>query len=403
MILLLNILIIYGTSWLLCRRFYQKFGSVAIWGLLAKFIGAFCLGCLYFYYHGRSGDTVGLWYQIYTFNEQSATSINHYWHALFAPIDPFQGNPRSAFFIRIMSPLGLISQHSYLILSGYLCLFSYWTSWTFLTVVDRFYPKIRLLAMVAFCFLPTYLFWTSGLMKDTLINGAFFYLLASLLALYHTRKLNLSQWLCAAILFGCLFMTRHYLAGLFSIIAFLLLSDQWAAKYGVKARIGLFVAISVLGAYGIRYFFIRLRPERFPVTFHELQEQFLSNPSAGSNIPFDLQPTWLSLLSNLPKSLWTGLFRPGLWEAKGFFQAFEALQSSVLLVGFVISMVLIRQVKKLPTALMAAILLVVVLATFLPLASPNLGSLSRYRVAYTPFLTFLVMYLPYQRFVRKDL
>lgn len=403
MIFLLNILIIGGLGWLSCRCFYKQFGWVAIWGMLAKAIGALALGWVYFYHQEQRGDTFGLWQQIIGFNEHAAISFSNYWTALFAPIDPFQSNPRSIFFARLISPLGLLSQHSYVALSGYLCLFSYWTSWTFMMVFDRFYPQVRLLALMAFCFFPTFLFWSSGFLKDTLINGALFYLTASLIVFYHTKKLSLFQWILSAIMFGCLFMTRHYLAGLFSIITLLLLTDQWITKYGLKARIGLFTAISALGAYGIRFFFIRLRPERFPITFHELHQEFLTNPSAGSNIQFDLQPTWVSLLSSLPNSLWTGLFRPGLWEVKGFFQVLESLQTTVLMLGFLLSMVLLRKVKELPAGIWVLFLFVVILATFLPLASPNFGSLSRYRVAYTPFLAFLVMYLPFRRFIRNDL
>ena len=402
MIYLLNISILGIIGWSLCKTFYQKFGTIALWGMVAKTLGATCLGWVYFYYY-EGGDTIGLWQQVKAFNEYNATDMANYWHALFAPINPYQGNPRSIFFVRLLGPLGLLSQNSYVFLSGYLCLFSYWTSWKFIAAYDRFYPKLRPLAMAVFCFLPTYLFWTSGLLKDTLSNGALFYLTASLLIFYHDQRLSIFQWVCATLLFVCLFMTRHYLAGLFSIIAVLLLMDNWIKNYGLKARLALFLSISCLGAYSIRFFFIRLRPERFPITFHELHRQFLSNFSAGSNIHFDLQPTWWSLLSNLPKSLFTGLFRPGLWEVSNVFQVLESLQSTVLMIGFFLSLVLLRKVKAFPQVALAVALFILVLATCLPLAAPNFGSLSRYRVAFTPFLAFLILYLPYRQFVGKDL
>ncbi|MDW3195292.1 MAG: hypothetical protein R8G66_23150 [Cytophagales bacterium] len=401
MIFFLNILILGGISWKLGRQFFQTFGVFALWGLLAKVLGAACVGWLYFYYN-KEGDTVALWSQIEAFNKANATSISKYLSALFGNIDPFQGNPRSIFFVRLMSPIGLLSQHSYLLLSGYLCLFSYWTSWTFLAVFDRYYPQALLLAMVTFCFLPTYLFWTSGLLKDTLINGALFYLTSSLLTCYHSKKLSLTQWLCSILLFGCLFMTRHYLAGLWTIVATIILIDKWMMKTSRPYRMMLYALFLAIGAYSMRFFFIRLRPERFPITFHELQEQYKSRVLAGSNIKFDLEPTWWSLLSNLPKSLWTGLFRPGLWEVKNVFQVLEAAQTSILLVCFILSAYLFRKLKAYPIIVWHTLLFIVVLATLLPLAAPNFGSLSRYRVAFTPFLAFLIMYLPYRRFVRKD-
>lgn len=402
MILLFNILVLGGTGWWIVRHFCGKFGLIAIWGMLAKVLGAVCLGCIYYFYY-KEGDTFDLLTYIRHFNEIAATGFSNYLSELFTPIDPHQGNPRTVFFVLLMSPLGVLSQNSYVLLTGYLCLFSYWTSWTFLAAVDRFYPKVRQLAIVTFCFLPTYLFWASGLLKDTLVNGALFYLIASLITFYHTKKLGGVQWLLTMLLFGCLFMSRHYVAGLFCIFALLLLADQWIARYGIKARIALFAGISILGAYGIRFFFIRLRPERFPTTFYELHEKYLAISSARSNISFDLQPTWSSLIGNLPKSLWAGLFRPGVWEARNLLLVLESLQTAVLLIGFVLSAFLIRKIKSFPSVVLAMILFVIVLATFLPMAAPNFGSLSRYRVAFTPSLAFLVMYLPFRQFVRRDL
>lgn len=402
MIFFLNILILGGIGWWLGRRFHQKFGFVAIWGILAKVLGATSLGWLYCLYH-EGGDTIALWQQIEAFNKTNATGIREYFSALLSGINPFQGNPRSIFFVRLMSPLGLISQDSYLLLSGYLCLFSYWASWSFFEAFDRYYPKARTLAMIAFCFLPTYLFWASGLLKDTLINGALFYLMASLLTLYHDRKLSLIQWCLTLVFFACLFMTRHYLAGLWIILLAITMVDQWMKKTTRSYRVMVFGLLLAIGAYCIRFFFIRLRPERFPITFHELQEQYRSNLTAGSNIGFDLEPTWWSLLSNLPGSLWTGLFRPGLWEVKNLFQVLEAVQTSILLACLLSSAFLYQRLKSFPIIIWFTLLFIVVLATFLPLAAPNFGSLSRYRVAFTPFLAFLVMYLPYRRFIGKDL
>lgn len=402
MILLLNIVLLTGLAWVLCRPFYQKFGPVAIWGLLAKALGAFSMGLIYHWYY-TDGDTWLLWQQISAFNESATTGISGYLEALFSPINPYQENPRSIFFVRLMSPLGLISQNAYMALSGYLCLFSYWSSWSFASVIQRHYPKVRSLALVVFCFLPTYLFWASGLLKDTLINGCLLYLSAALVMFYHTKKLKPAQWILTLVLFWCLLMTRHFVAGVWSILAILLTLHQWVGRYGARVRWLVITSVLVVGAYSIRFFFIRLRPERFPITFHELYEQIVAKSAAGSIILFDLQPTWPSFLSNLPKSLWTGLFRPGLWEAGSVLQVLEAIQTTFFFACFGCTLVLIRKLQKIPMTVVMVMIFVVALATLLPLATPNFGSLSRYRVSFTPFLGFLLMYLPYRQFVKKDL
>lgn len=386
----------------LIQKFRRPFGSIAYWGLLVKILGVLALGLTYQYYYGY-GDTLTLLSQVKDFNLKNTSSFSGYISALLAPIDPFSGNPRSIFFIRLMSPFGLLFKHHHLFLSIPLLLFSYWASWSFLMKVVPHYPKAKNLLIICFGFWPAYVFWSSGLLKDTLINGCLMFLCGVLISIYHTRKIKWSDLFLGILLFYLLFMTRHYLAGLFCIIAVLLLSDQWVSKYGLRARLAFFTTISLLGGYGIRFFFIRLRPERFPITFHELQKQIIAKSSAGSIIHFDLEPTWASLLANFPKSIVTGLFRPGIWEANSILQVFESIQTSILLIGLIFSLALIRQVRQLSPVVLAMILFVVILATLLPLSTPNFGSLSRYRVAFTPFLAFLMLYLPFRRIVSKDL
>ncbi len=396
-------IIIILLGYKLINQFKKSFGKLAYWGMLAKVLGVLLLALTYLYYY-RDGDTLTLLRQIKEFNLNQGTSFSNYFSALFAPIDPFSGNPRTVFFIRLMSPFGILTGHQYFLISIPLLLFSYWTTWSFLTKTVPHYPKAKNLWVLCIGFLPTYLFWSSGLLKDTLANGCLMFLTGLLIEFYHRRELKLADAIIGVLLFYLLFMTRHYLAGIWSIFATIILLDRWSFKYGKSVRLIVFSIITVIGAYGIRFFFIRLRPERFPITFHELHEQIVAKSTPdGSIITFDLQPTWFSFIMNLPKSLWTGLFRPGLWEAGSVLQLLESIQTTFLLIGFFLSGILVRKLRQLPLLVFPMVFFIIVLATLLPLATPNFGSLSRYRVAFTPFLAFLLFYLPYRQFVRKDL
>ena len=105
MMLILNLCILGVLTWRLVRHFHRRFGFVVIWGLLAKITGATALWLTYTYYY-ESGDTFELWKHVTSFNESNAVSLREYISSIFAPIDPHQGNPRSIFFTRIISPIG---------------------------------------------------------------------------------------------------------------------------------------------------------------------------------------------------------------------------------------------------------------------------------------------------------
>ena len=129
-------------------------------------------------------------------------------------------------------------------------------------------------------------FWSSGLLKDTVINGSLLYLIGCLVAYLHTKKLNIIRLVLCAVLFYVLFMTRHYLAGILAILSFAVILDGWLKRYGKVTRTIAILLCLMIGAYSIRYFFIRLRPERFPITFHELHNQFRQKENPGSLIDF---------------------------------------------------------------------------------------------------------------------
>jgi hypothetical protein len=108
-----------------------------------------------------------------------------------------------------------------------------------------------------------------------------------------------------------------------------------------------------------------------------------------------LQPTLGSVGAHAPKALVVGLFRPFLWEAAGPLQAGVGLENALLLVGSVLALVaLLRGRTRVGASLvllLATLHYIVILAVLLPLAAPNFGEISRYKVAFLPFFGYVVL------------
>ena len=102
----------------------------------------------------------------------------------------------------------------------------------------------------------------------------------------------------------------------------------------------------------------------------------------------------MSVISNAPWALVSGLFRPFLWEADNVLKVTVSLENLFILLLCATSLVRIRELLRAQNSLitLSVIVYILLLCIFLALSTPNLGSLARYKVGFTPFLIFLVTY-----------
>ena len=394
MYLIINVIFFGLLTYLFLRKNTESFGYWPLLNVLFKCAMAMAVGFFYLYPE-QNGDTWDILNKITNFNESNSGSFTSYVKGLFMPINSY--NPRSIFFVRLFSPVGLLSNNNYWIIGSYCALFSTWCTWVFIKEVSARYPKQKLMIILIFGFFPSFHFWSSGLLKDTVVNGCFFFICATVIKIIDRLRINYSSYVLSMVLFGFLIMLRHYIAGIALIIILIIGMDSIAIYKGRLYRVFSFLGICALGGYIIRFFFIRLRPERFPLTFYELHEQILANTTAGSIININLAPTWASILQNTPLTLVTGLFRPFIWEASNWLMLLQSLESITLMALFMWSSILLIKNKKMPSIsplLLGMGVFIVVLATILPFVTPNFGSLSRYSCIYKPFLAFILVQLP---------
>jgi hypothetical protein len=105
-----------------------------------------------------------------------------------------------------------------------------------------------------------------------------------------------------------------------------------------------------------------------------------------------LEPTILSMAKNTPWAVVSGFFRPFVWESSTLFQAASGLESLVLLGLLVVAIFRFKNWSTRFNALHLALLFyLIILAALLALSTPNFGSLSRYRIGFTPFLWLILL------------
>jgi hypothetical protein len=118
----------------------------------------------------------------------------------------------------------------------------------------------------------------------------------------------------------------------------------------------------------------------------------IQNSNSGNIEYFVFDGNLPGYLLNSPIALFSGLFRPTIFEVRNLFQLIVAIEN--MTVFFILLAGLWRSrfhfSVKTPI-IVVALTYIVLLATMIAFTSPNFGTLSRYKEGYWPFFVLLVL------------
>lgn len=392
-------------------RFYKTINSelrIYFWpGLAIKLLAGISLGLVYSYYY-TIGDTftffeygqrlVSLLYQkpaeyfrfIILGNENVATELK---------LSTVQF--RSLFFVKIVSALSLVSFNNYWITSSYFSIISFLGCWYLLSAVNKHFSNATFAAVVSFLLIPTFLFWSSGIIKESLAVGALCFISGIYIHLMKKEKLRWTQWVLIVVATIFLWNLKYYWAAIF----FSCMVSGWLTLVVVNARFSRLKPFDLI-TYAVMLVVIILLTSTLHPNFYlnrilnVIVENNLAYNTFGLQSPFihyqNLNAGWGSIILNSPWALFSCLFRPFIFEATSIFQFFVSIENALLII------LLVMNVKYLGEAyrsehrilIISAVTYIVLLAIFLALSTPNFGTLSRYRVGFLPVFFFLLLLKP---------
>lgn len=278
-------------------------------------------------------------------------------------------------------------------------------------VMREVFPRQLHDRMMVACFLlPSVIFWTSGILKETLALGGLGWLLLGLQRLIFTRNT------LSGIFFGfvggtVVLLTKVYI--LFALVAAVGVWFYWhrtltASKrnalisqplYIAAAMIAAIVAMTYLGELFPKYSLDQVQEEtaRLQQTYYRIEGGSTYALGGSTETSADQQAALA------PLAFFTALFRPFIFEAHNAPAFVNSLETLALLWLLVLG--LRRRGLKPTVALIArspfamfCVVFVMVFGTAVGLGAPNLGSLSRYRVPMMPFYVALILLiLPLRR------
>lgn len=389
-------------------------------GLLIKLGGATAFCLIYALYY-KGGDTVNYYKGVYAMWTVFLHSPFSYFEILFSQDVSFiwstflkvnevppvymLKDPRTFNVIKISSVLGLPGLGGFLSTTLLVAFFTYrWVWQLYLFMVDR-YPTMVKKINWCILFLPSTVFWGSGIMKDTYTFAASLYAVYGLHQFFIERRRLTSTMVQLVIAFYLIFTIKSYIA--FALLPGLLIFANFERVKRIKSSFVKIIALPAL--FFVGFLLLNTLFIDFDEVFGKysadrlLEEAAVQNADLqrdvyGSN-SFDIgefEPTMQGAFSKFFPALNAALFRPFIWEAGGSpTMIFSGLETIVILF-FAIKVLFrgpvsfFRKIFSDPF-LIFCLLFTIILGFGVGLSTSNFGALVRYKIPYLPFFVFLII------------
>jgi hypothetical protein len=376
-----------------------------------KFFGAFALGVIYYYYYG-GGDTTLFFDLAGTINRSASKSIWTTFKIIFGPMmnDPetfpylhsnifwVKRDGSTFFVIRLVSLASILSFHTYTINAFFFASFSFVGSWALFMVFQDKYPQLTRQMAIAVLFVPSVVFWGSGLMKDSITFGALGMLFHGFYFGLIKRTNLIRNAVMAAVGVFFLASIKVYIlnAALPSLLVWLYLHYNSAIKVSALriliAPILLLITVGV-GTFGMQRltenteYSLERMAIRTQITYSYLRA--MSEQGSAYSIG-ELDGSVGGMISVFPQAVIVSLYRPFLWETRNPIMLLAALEATFFIwVTFraITKAGIFRFINTLRTEHLALVGLVFTIPFCFGVgtSSGNFGTLVRYKIPMMPF------------------
>jgi hypothetical protein len=269
----------------------------------------------------------------------------------------------------------------------------------FLTFYER-HPEIhRWLAFSAF-FIPSVVFWGSGLLKDTVTLGCLGMSTYSLYKMFIDHKPTVKLWLLLLLSLYALWSIKLYILLTFlpaAIIWIFMSNLRYARSLVLKILLFPFViGVSTLLGY---YATVRASEDSDKYSIDNIARtarttaydiRYWTGKDAGSGYSLgELDGSFGSMIALAPQAINVSLFRPYLWEVNNVLMLLSALESLLLLIFCLFvairSNVMIWKCLLQPD-IVFALLFAIPFSFAVGVSTYNFGTLVRYKIPMMPFV-----------------
>jgi hypothetical protein len=386
---------------------------------LVKILFGFALWAVYtFYYTDRSTSDIYKFYDdahyihvaysenkpafigLMTGSEDSSlsayTAQMKNWERNFNKAVPFNEN---RFMIRLNAAIMLLSGENIHIHTILFCFFSFIGCILLLKLFQHFVGTDKKKWVVLTILFPSFLFWTSGGLKESLIIlGLGLFLYGFLLI----RERGLTSIILLLLGIAILLVTKYFLliCLLPALAGYYLFIHKTTAKDVLLKYAGIIIltmiVLQVIAPIDKRTNFARTiaKKQRYAIG-----EAKYMKAGSYSEVPL-VDSTIVSVATNLPIGFWDSMMKPYLWQSRNPMMMLSAAENIILVILLVLA-IIYRDKKKTPNYNLLFFIGISVILYFsiIGIMTPVLGNLVRYKVVLLPMLVFLLLYMVDEKMV----
>lgn len=315
------------------------------------------------------------------------------------------------FTAKISGFFSFFSFNGYLLTSLFFGLFAFSGMWRLFIIFSKIYPELIRHCSLCFLFLPSILYWGSGIMKDSICLGAIGWLFSSFYLFFVLKKKN---WFLIVMLVTSayiLYSVKVYIAFTICLVLAIWLIVNFFSSIANKlvrrlaSVVTFFFGIVLLVVFSddiissINNEAVLLISD---TVMGATKNYEIVNVDAGSSLSNigDIQPNITSIVSKIPIAINNALFRPYIWEARKLNILMSALENMAIMFftfyifikrGFITTFIKIftRQL------IFFCFIFSILFAILIGLTCFNYGSLVRYKLPIMPFYSFMLVLLYY--------
>lgn len=404
------VILVYATAYYLRPRLCDEHNYRYFFPALSmKILGALAVGFIYqFYYEG--GDT----FNYHTYGSRVIWNLMMDdpiagLGLIFSSGDPyatryasqvlFHNDPSSYFVVKLGALFDLLTFSSYsgtAVLFAFLSFLGLWH--LFLTFYELF-PHLSKRIAICVLFIPSVVFWGSGILKDTVVIAGLGF------AAYHVKRLFLDRRLSLRSIIGLIISAIViYTVKKYVLLCFIPAALFWIYSGNLQRirskmlrllLVPLLLIVTVLSGFFLiqkvgeddpKYALDKIA-ETARVTAYDIG--FWSGRNAGSGYTLgELDGSFGSMIAHMPQAINVSLFRPYLWEVKNPLMLLSSLESLAFL-GITVYLLVSAPLSFIRSFGNPNVLFCLVFSLSFAFAvgvsTYNFGTLSRYKIPLVPF------------------
>lgn len=308
------------------------------------------------------------------------------------------------FMIKLLTPLTILSFHSYLVTTLLISTISFIGSWKLFEVLRDIIPRYEKLAFYASFLIPSTLFWGGGIMKDTFTLFGINMLIYCLYYSIYKKRSKWILWVGVVVFSLMIFWLKAYV-----VLAFIpavmfgfnaLLSRQVGSQF-LRYIIATTVLIISVGVLTVLPSILSQYSDKYQV--QHLQNRVKGFHTWHSDLGGsaynlgEVEYTISGVITKIPAALNVTFYRPYLWEARNPVVAIAALESVGFLFLTILAFYRLRfRVFKIiweRPILITFFVYCLIFGFVVGFTSYNFGALGRYKIPIFSLFTFILFYL----------